>query len=90
MSDVTMIRNIPGNNPLIPKFRIYAVLKEGFYDMLKKNRIVRKFSNLTETHITNSKSFDLFKTSISKNYALLDKDFTNCIVFELTIPRRMK
>jgi hypothetical protein len=69
---------------------MFAVLKEGYYDLLKKNRIVQKVENLTETHITNSKSFSLFKNDIIQNYNKLDKDFVNLVIFSLKLDRKLK
>lgn len=90
MQDTTAIRNIPGNQALIPTFQMFSVLKEGYYDLLKKNRIVQKVENLTETHITNKKSFMLFKNDIIQNYTKLDKDFANLVIFRLKLDRKLK
>ena len=90
MKDISVIRNIPGNSPLIPTFRFFGVLKEGFYDMLKKNRIVKRFGNLSETHIPNRKSFDVLKEVMSANYATLDKDFASMVVVQLSLSRKLK
>ena len=87
--DVTDIRDVQGNKSLIPSLKLFGVLKEGFYDCLKQ-RIVMKISNISEIHLTSERSFFKIRDLIQANYDALDKDFTDILIFQLTLPRRLK
>lgn len=89
VKDVMTLRAVPGNEHLIPSLRIFAILKEGFYDCLKK-RVVKKSVNLTETHLTSTKVFELLKDRIHENYDKLDKDFTDSIIVQFSVAQKYK
>jgi len=74
---------------MVPGLKIFAVLREGFYDILKK-RIVKKIINISETHIVDDGSFSTKIDLIHKNYDALDMDFTDMIVLQLSMPHRLK